>query len=81
MGDTPMNRSVQTVLHDIFPELLSTAEAARLCGMGERTLWRHSRSGLAPKPVKIGGLVRYRRQELLEWIENGCQKADATKGR
>ena len=57
----------------IVPELLTTREAATLCGIGERSLWRWSRSGQAPPPVKIGGTaVRYRRAELLDWIEAGC---------
>ena len=33
----------------IIPELLTTAAAARLCHVGERTLWQWSRSGIAPK--------------------------------
>ena len=58
---------------NITPELLTTAEAARLCRVGERTLWRWSRSGVAPKPIKIGGTaVRYRRDEYLDWIADGC---------
>lgn len=57
----------------IVPELLTTCEAARLTGMGERTIWRHSRSGLAPAPIRIGGLIRYRRAELLDWIAGGCR--------
>lgn len=61
---------------EIVPELLTTAQAARLCGMGERTLWRHSRSGAAPAPVKIGGAVRYRRSELASWIAAGCPRCD-----
>ena len=44
----------------ITPELLTTAEAARLVNVGERTLWRWSRAGIAPAPVHIGGAVRYR---------------------
>lgn len=54
------------------PELLTTAQAAKLLGLGERTLWRYSRSGRAPSPVRIGSSVRYRRGELLEWIAAGC---------
>jgi excisionase family DNA binding protein len=61
----------------IAPELLTTAEAARLLGIGERTLWRHSRSGAAPAPLKIGGTVRYSRQELLDWVRVGCPRVDA----
>ena len=58
------------------PELLTTAQAARLCGLGERTLWRHSRSGAAPPPLKIGGAVRFRRADLAEWITAGCPRCD-----
>jgi excisionase family DNA binding protein len=63
-------------LNTIAPELLTTAEAARLLGIGERTLWRHSRSGAAPAPVTIGGAVRYRRSQILEWIAAGCPRID-----
>jgi predicted DNA-binding transcriptional regulator AlpA len=56
--------------------LLTLRQAAGLLGLGERTLWRHSRSGLAPGPVKIGGAVRYRRAELVAWIEAGCPRTD-----
>jgi predicted DNA-binding transcriptional regulator AlpA len=62
------------------PFLLTTEEAARLCGIGTRTLWRWSRSGICPPPIKIGrGLraaVRYRRGELLQWIADGCPRAE-----
>lgn len=56
----------------IVAELLTTAEAAALLNVGERTLWRWSRSGQAPRPVKIGGVVRYRRGEYMAWIADGC---------
>jgi predicted DNA-binding transcriptional regulator AlpA len=63
-----------------LPPLLTTKQTAKLCGCGERTLWRWSRSGVAPPPVKIGGgaraAVRYRRDEYLEWIAGGCLPVD-----
>ncbi len=66
---------------NIIPELLTTKQAAALVNCGERTLWRWSRSGIAPKPVKIGGsAVRYRRDEYLEWIADGCPRCDRRKG-
>jgi prophage regulatory protein len=61
---------------EVIPELLTTAEAARLCNMGERTFWRHSHNGAAPAPVRIGGTVRYVRSVLLEWIKAGCPRVD-----
>lgn len=64
----------------IVPELLTVKQAAQLCGIGTRTLWRWSRSGIAPAPIKIGrGLraaVRYRRQDLLAWIADGCPRVE-----
>jgi len=61
----------------IVPELLTTAEAAALCGMGERSLYRFSRAGIAPAPVTVGpGTRRYRRSELLAWIAAGCPKVN-----
>ena len=61
---------------EIVPELLTAREAARLCGMGERTFWRHTHNGVAPTPVKIGGSTRYRRSELLAWIAARCPRCD-----
>ena len=70
--ESPLPSDTLTV---IVPELLTTAEAARLVGVGERSLWRYSHSGAAPAPVKIGGTaVRYRRSDILDWIKAGCPK-------
>lgn len=70
---------------EIVPELIDTHDAARLLGIGTRTLWRWSNSGLAPAPLKIGrGLraaVRFRRSELLQWIADGCPRLDGKASR
>lgn len=64
----------------ITSELLTSKQAASLLAVGERTLWRWSRSGRAPAPLKIGdgprSAVRFRRSDLLEWIANGCRPTD-----
>ena len=66
----------------IVPELATTAQAARLCNCDERTFRRWSRSGAAPAPVKLNGgtLVRYRRQELLDWIAAGWPRVNGRDG-
>ena len=46
--------SDDNMANGIMPELLTTKQTAKLLGLGERTLWRYSRSGLAPAPVKVG---------------------------
>lgn len=69
----------------ITPELLTTKQAAELLSVGERTLWRWSRSGIAPPPVSIGigtrPAVRFKRSELLAWIEGGCKPVDGRPAR
>jgi predicted DNA-binding transcriptional regulator AlpA len=49
--------------------LLTTAQAAALCGMREGALvdWRSRRRG--PRYIKVGASVRYRRSDVLAWLE------------
>lgn len=67
------------------PELLTSEQVAKLCNLGARTVWRWSRSGRMPAPLKIGGglrgAVRFRRAEILAWIEAGCPRVDERAGR
>ncbi len=70
-----------TMAPGITPELLDAEESATLAGMGKRTWWRYVASGRAPQPVRMsgrGGLVRWRRAELLAWIEGGCKPVRKT---
>ncbi len=65
--------------------LLDTKQVAELLGISERTLWAWSRSGIAPRPIKIGRMVRFSADEIREWVANGCprerQREHPRKGR
>jgi excisionase family DNA binding protein len=54
------------------PVLLTVKEVAETLGFSERTVYRLADSGAMPRPVKIGAAVRWRRNELDQWIEDGC---------
>lgn len=56
----------------IHQELLTASQVASLIGVGKRSWWRYVAAGRAPKPVQIGGSVRWRLAELNAWIEAGC---------
>lgn len=77
--------NTDTTSEVIVPELLTTKQAAALCGLGERTVWRFSRCGVCPRPIKLGhgknGAVRFRRDEFLAWIRAGCPRTDGRAGR
>lgn len=55
-------------------ELLTATEAAEMTGVGKRSWWRYVSSGKAPAPVRLGGVVRWRKSELAEWIAAGCPR-------
>jgi predicted DNA-binding transcriptional regulator AlpA len=58
-------------------ELLSADEAAAMAGVARRTWWRYVSSGRAPQPIRVGGPngpPRWRRADLLAWIEAGCPR-------
>ncbi len=63
--------------------LLSAKEAAEEASVGLRTWHRMWRSGLAPRPVRIGlgtrPMTRWARADLEAWIAGGCRPVD-TKG-
>jgi excisionase family DNA binding protein len=58
----------------VFEEsLLITAE--QLAGMMQvstRTLWRLLSAGKLIKPIRLGGNVRWRLDEVKTWISAGC---------
>ena len=61
-------------------ELMTTEQTAEMCNLGARTVWRWSRSGRMPAPLKLGdgrqGAVRFRRSEIMQWIAAGCPRVD-----
>jgi len=54
-------------------ELIDVRATAGLLGCSGRHVWGLSRSGRMPKPLRLGSrAVRWRRSELLAWIQAGC---------
>lgn len=52
--------------------LLDVTGVARLLTCSERSIWRLADAGKMPTPVRIGRLVRWQRQGLMDWIAAGC---------
>ena len=57
---------------DVGPLLLTAKELARLLGVAPCTVWTWHAAGRIPLPVKIGGVTRWRRSEIEQWIEAGA---------
>jgi predicted DNA-binding transcriptional regulator AlpA len=70
-------REIRELLAAGAPELLDRDAAGKLCSCSARHLERLVAEGLAPSPVRLGGLVRWVRSSLVAWIKNGCQPVRA----
>lgn len=57
---------------EIAVELLDVKAAAAMLGVSARTIWRLRDAGRMPLPLKIAGAVRWRRRELLDWLDCGA---------
>jgi len=61
---------------ELAPELLDVIAVAELCGCSTRTIRRLADAGRMPTPIRLAGLVRWRRSELLRWLDAGCPPRD-----
>ena len=43
-----------------------------ILGLSERTIRRHNAAGKLPRPVRVGGSVRWRLDEIRAWLDAGC---------
>jgi excisionase family DNA binding protein len=53
--------------------LIDVRTVASLLNCSPRHVFRLCGSGRLPAPVKLGGLVRWSRDEIESWIAGGCK--------
>ena len=65
---------------EVGQRLLDARQAAQMLGVGESTFHRHRALGLiGPKPIKLGGSIRWDAVELERWIDAACPDAPTWK--
>jgi excisionase family DNA binding protein len=62
--------SREAFLHERL--LISVDELATILNISPRTVWRLLSAGKLVRPLRIGGAVRWRYREIIDWIEAGC---------
>ena len=69
-----MSKQVQIKKHGIDNSeslLLSDKEVSRLLGISKPWIWKHTRLGNFPEPVRFGSrCTRWRKADILAWVEN-----------
>lgn len=53
--------------------LLDVKAVAALLGVSCRTVRRLSDSGRMPRPLRLGGCIRWSRSDVEAWIASGCK--------
>lgn len=56
------------------PVLITKRAAAGMLGIGVSTLERYVACRWVPAPLRIGHAVRWRVQDLRDWIDAGCPR-------
>jgi len=62
---------------DAIETLLNVRGVAQLLAVSTRQVWRLHAQGLLPEPVRIGGSVRWRREDLAAWLNARCPASQA----
>jgi predicted DNA-binding transcriptional regulator AlpA len=68
--------ALESVILPSEPLMITAAELAQLLRISTRTLWRRRSAGELPQPVCFGGAVRWRLEEIKNWITRGCPALD-----
>ncbi len=61
-------------------ELLDVKALAQLGSFSTRHARRLADAGKMPAPIRFGGLVRWRRRDIEQWIADGCPPVRHVKG-
>ncbi len=66
--------------HD--PDMLLTGrEAAELLRLSQRTLERYRAAGTGPRYAALGRAIRYRRGDVLAWVERSARHSTSEAAR
>ena len=51
---------------------ISARDLKEMLNVSLRQVWRLNSAGKLPKPIRLGGSVRWNRQEIMDWFATGC---------
>jgi prophage regulatory protein len=51
---------------------VSARQLSQMLGVSMRQCWRLNSAGKLPRPIRLGGSVRWNRAEIQQWFGAGC---------
>lgn len=67
-----MNTGMSGNANEVTPVAVSAQDLAKMLRVSIRQVWRLSATGNLPRPIRLGGSVRWNRAEIQRWFEAGC---------
>jgi prophage regulatory protein len=52
--------------------LITAKELGRILSLSTRSIWRLRAAGKLPRPVKVGGAIRWMLADINKWASWGC---------
>ena len=65
----------------VEPLLVSANDLAKLLRLSLRSIRGMDRAGKLPKPLRVGGSVRWKLAEIRSWIDSGCPTREVWEAR
>lgn len=69
-GAVSISTNLSNKCHQVFDPLIKDAEGAKMLGCSKATWWRRVADGTLPRPIKIGGMSRWKRSDVINLIES-----------
>jgi excisionase family DNA binding protein len=67
--DPPKNQKKGAKMNDFEP--ITCKQAAKMIGISRLTWYRHNNAGKIPRPIKLGKLLLWNKNELQRWMFAG----------
>ena len=74
------DKPVASTYEPVVSALLTAEAVGKLLSVSTRSVWRLAASHRLPAPVVVGRRKRWRRAELLDWIEAGLPSRGEWEG-
>lgn len=76
---TSFTRDFTPDLQGQLPPLIDVRQMAKLLSCSPRHVHRLVRAGRCVQPVRLGALVRFRRDSVEQWIAAGCPAQEGAR--
>jgi predicted DNA-binding transcriptional regulator AlpA len=81
LGEKFMQKRIANLpARDHVHRMISVKALAAKIGCSKTAIYRLRDAGAMPKPLRIGGLLRWEERVIDAWVADGCPAADAGNG-